>query len=100
MKHLVLTSCLLLSICAVLGAQETQRFSFDVGGGFTTPVGNTGRNLDYGWNIGGGAGVNFSPYLGAMLDVGFNSMGVNSTTLNNLGYGGGKCAYFRRQSIR
>jgi len=94
MKHFALTSCLILLGSGVVAAQETQRFSFDVGAGFTTPVGTTGHNLDYGWNIGGGAGVNFSPYLGAMLDVGFNSMGVNNTTLTNLGYGGGNLRIF------
>jgi len=94
MKTLILTSCLALAVSGILGAQETQRFSFDIGGGFTTPVGNTGRNLDYGWNIGGGVGINFSPYVGAMLDLGFNSMGVNSTTLTSLGYGGGNLNVF------
>jgi hypothetical protein len=94
MKTFALTSCLTLLIAVLLGAQETQRFSFDIGGGFTTPVGNTGRNLDSGWNVGGGVGVNFSPYVGAMLDLGFNSMGVNSTTLTSLGFGGGSLNVF------
>jgi hypothetical protein len=43
----------------LVSAQEFSRFSFDVGGGFTQPVGNTGRHLDEGWNVRGGAGINF-----------------------------------------
>jgi hypothetical protein len=66
-----------------------QRFSFDISGGFTQPVGNTGRHLDEGWNVGGGVGYNFSQYVGAMVDLGYNSFGINSTTLNNLGFPGG-----------
>jgi hypothetical protein len=40
-------------------AQETSKFTFDVGAGFTTPVGNTGRHLDEAWNLQAGAGYNF-----------------------------------------
>jgi hypothetical protein len=94
MKHLVVTSGLLLLASTILGAQETQRFSFDIGGGFTNPVGNTGRHLDDGWNVGAGFGVNFSPHLGVMLDLGYNSMGINSGTLGNLGFGGGNLNVF------
>jgi hypothetical protein len=53
----------------LVSAQEFSRFSFDVGGGFTQPVGNTGRHLDEGWNVRGGAGINFSQYVGAMVQV-------------------------------
>jgi hypothetical protein len=70
-------------------AQELQRFSFDIGGGFSQPVGNTGRKLDEGWNVGGGFGVKFNPYLGAMIDVGYNSFGINSATLSRIGVPGG-----------
>jgi hypothetical protein len=90
MKHFALLSsiCVLTagSLCA---QQETSRFAFDIGGGFTQPVGNTGRHLDEGWNIAGGVGYNFSQYVGAMVDVGYNSFGINSTTLSNVGFPGG-----------
>jgi hypothetical protein len=72
-----------------LSAQETQRFTYGLGAGFTQTVGNTGRSLDDGWNIQGGAGYNFSSYLGAMIDLNYNSMGVNSSTLSNLGFPAG-----------
>lgn len=70
-------------------AQELQRFSFDIGGGFIQPVGNTGRQLNEGWNVGGGFGVNLNPYVGAMVDLGYNSFGINAATLSNIGVPGG-----------
>jgi hypothetical protein len=91
-KSFVLASTLSFLSVVSLSAQntqETQRFTFGLGAGFTTPVGNTGRFLDDGWNIQGGGGVNFSPYFGTMLNLNYNSMGVNSTTLGNLGFPGG-----------
>ncbi|SPF54415.1 conserved hypothetical protein [Candidatus Sulfopaludibacter sp. SbA4] len=70
------------------------RFTFSGGAGFTTPVGDAGSNLDTGWNIRGGAGVNFSPHLGVMLDLGYDSMGINTATLSNLGFAGGRLSVF------
>ena len=78
----------------VMSAQEFSRFSFDVGGGFTQPVGNTGRHLDEGWNVRGGAGVNFSQYVGAMVQVDYNRFGINGTTLNAAGFPGGDVSVF------
>jgi hypothetical protein len=77
-----------------LPAQEVQRFSFDIGGGFTTAVGNTGRHLDTGWDLRGGGGVNFSPYFGVMLNLGYDHFGINSTTLNAIGVPGGDMQIF------
>jgi hypothetical protein len=93
MKYWSVLFCL-AAVSPALIAQETPRFAFSGGAGFTTPVGNTGRNLDTGWNIRGGAGVNFTSYLGVMLDAGYDSMGVNSGVLTNLGYGGGNVKVF------
>jgi hypothetical protein len=64
MKSIALTSCVGLLLAGAVSAQEVSRFTFDLGAGFTQPVGNTGRHLDTGWNIQGGAGYNFSPYVG------------------------------------
>src|SRR6202521_5148961 len=86
--------CFGLLVIGSLNAQEVPRFSFSIGGGFTQPVGNTGRHLDEGWNIQGGAGYNFNQYVGAMVDGGFNSFGINSTTLNNLSFPGGDLHVF------
>lgn len=89
MKSLVFASSFGLLFAVSLSAQETSPFSFQIGGGFTQPVGNTGRHLDEGWNLTAGGGLNFGPYVGAMIDLGYNSFGINSATLNNLGFPGG-----------
>src|SRR4051794_40167464 len=94
MKSLALKSCLGLAIVSALSAQEVPRFTFDLGGGFTQPVGNTGRHLDTGWNIQGGAGYNFSSHVGVMLQLDYNWMGINSSTLNNIGFPGGNVNVF------
>lgn len=84
-----------LLVAGTLGAQqESSRFSANIGGGFTQNVGNTGRELDQGWNIGGGFGYNFSQYVGAMIDLGYNQMGINSNTLANVGFPGGDVHIF------
>ena len=77
-----------VSTC-VLPAQETSRFTFNLGAGFTTPVGATSRRLDTGWNIDGGAGVNLSSRFGLMLQANYSELGVGSNTLNGLGFAGG-----------
>ena len=94
MRSLAVISGLGLLMTGTLCAQETSRFSFNAGAGFTQPVGNTGRRLDTGWNIQGGAGYNFSPYVGAMLQLDYNSFGINSRTLNNIGFPGGDVRVF------
>lgn len=48
--------------------------------------------------MGGGAGYNFSQYVGAMIDVGYNSFGIDSAVLNNLGFPGGG-VYHRNQDF-
>jgi len=73
MKNLAVFVCLALIPGAVI-AQEVPRFTFSGGVGFTTPVGDAGSNLDTGWNIRGGAGVNLTSHLGVMLDLGYDSI--------------------------
>jgi hypothetical protein len=77
-----------------LSAQEVSHFSFELGAGFTEPVGNTGRYLDDGWNLKGGVGFNFNNYLGVMGELGYNSLGFNGSTLGDLGYPGGQVNIF------
>ncbi|MEO8658380.1 MAG: outer membrane beta-barrel protein [Bryobacteraceae bacterium] len=88
-----------ICILGVLGsiavvAQETPRYAFNVGGGFTQPLGSTGSQLDKGWGLAAGAGVNFNQNIGLMADVGYNSFGVSSNTLNLLGFPGGNLKVF------
>lgn len=66
-------------------AQEVPRFTFDVGAGFTRSVGSTAYDLNNGWNIGLGAGYNFSRFLGVKLDAAWNGMDINGATLGNIG---------------
>jgi opacity protein-like surface antigen len=89
MRNIALASCLGLLSIGYTNAQEVSPFTFNVGGGFTQPVGNTGRQLDDGWNIGLGAGYNFSSHVGALIQFDYNGLGINSATLNNLGVPGG-----------
>ena len=89
MKRVALFSSLGLVLIGALSAQEGSPVSFNIGAGFTTPVGGTGRRLDTGWNLQGGIGYKFVPRLGAMLQFDYNSMGINSATLNNFGVPGG-----------
>jgi hypothetical protein len=93
MKFLTLTGFGLL-LAGSLSAQEASHFTFDLGAGFTQPVGNTGRNLDVGWNVGGGAGFNFSPWVGTMVDLGYNRFDINGAILNNIGFPGGNVNIF------
>jgi len=90
MKTFAYVSCIGLLMVGGLSAQEFSRFAFNVGAGVTTPVGDTGTALDMGWNVRGGAGVNFSRWGGLMVDVGYDNMGINSTTLANFGAPGGR----------
>jgi hypothetical protein len=94
MKSFTLVSCIGLMAFSVANAQETHKFTADFGGGFTVSAGNTGRYLDNGWNVRGGVGYNLSPYLGANLNLGFDSMGINSTTLSSVGVPGGDVHIF------
>jgi opacity protein-like surface antigen len=93
-KYFALALCLGLTQLSLVNGQEMHRFSFDVDGGFTQPVGNTGRHLNEGWNIGGGVGYNFNSYLGAMVQLDYNSFGINGTTLTNIGVPGGDVHIF------
>jgi hypothetical protein len=73
-----------------LSAQEFSHFAFNVGAGFTQAVGDTGKRLDMGWNVRAGAGVNFNPYVGVLVNAAYDNMGINSSTLANFGAPGGR----------
>jgi Outer membrane protein beta-barrel domain len=94
MNRITFAACCGFLCISALSAQEVPRYSFELGAGFTQPVGNTGRYLDDGWNLKGGVGVNFSNYVGVMGEVGYNSLGFNGATVSNLGYSGGNVNIF------
>ncbi len=68
-KKLALKCGFALLLAGSLSAQEFHRFTFNMGTGFITPVGNTSRHLDEGWKIGGGFGINFNQYVGANVEL-------------------------------
>jgi hypothetical protein len=89
MKKLTVVTCFSILSVGAASAQEFSHLAFQVGAGFTEPVGATGRYTDVGWNVGGGVGWNFNHQVGALLDLNYNSMGMNSTTLAVEGAPGG-----------
>ena len=93
-RRFALTTLSMVLFGTSIAAQESSRFTFDLGGGFTQPVGNTGRHLDTGWNIKGGAGFNFSRYFGTVVDVGYNRFDINGVTLASTGFPGGNIQVF------
>ncbi|MDP9169573.1 MAG: outer membrane beta-barrel protein [Acidobacteriota bacterium] len=82
-----LSGLLLLSLAA--NAQEDKKFTFNIGTGFTQPVGNTERRLDTGWNVNAGAGYNFAPRVAAVVQFDYTQLGINSSILSNQGVPGG-----------
>jgi hypothetical protein len=89
MKKTTLVSLIGILAAGAIHAQETPPFSFNLGAGFVEPIGTFGRYNDVGWNVQGGVGFNFTQWASLMLDANYNSMGINSATLNNFGAPGG-----------
>jgi hypothetical protein len=89
MRKLALAFGFLGVLSASMRAQEAPKVAFSAGAGFTTPVTAAGNNLDTGWNVRAGIGMYFTRQVGVNLDFGYDSMGVTTSVLNNLGYGGG-----------
>jgi len=83
--HLTKICLSVLGLCALLaapaGAQNMNRFTFNIGGGFTQPVRNTDGRTDTGFNITAGAGVNLTPHLGIIGEFGFNNLDLSRTAL-------------------
>lgn len=94
MKSAVYSVVAALAAVISLSAQETSHFAFQLGVGFTEPVGRTGMYTDVGYNTSAGVGYNFNSYLGALIDLNVDSVGVNSPTLNSIGVHGGNVNVF------
>jgi len=88
-KKLARISFFAIAVGAVAFAQETPRFAFNAGAGFTTPIGSTGNRLDTGYNFDLGAGVNFNSAVGALVQFNYNGLGINRSTLDAIGFPGG-----------
>src|SRR5215468_10442381 len=94
MKKFVIATFVGTLMAAGLSAQEFHHFSFDAGAGFTQGLGATGRVTDMGWNVRGGVGYNFSPHFGVGLNLGYDNLGINSSTLATVGVPGGRMSVF------
>jgi hypothetical protein len=90
MKRFALATCLSVFAAGALSAQEFSHFAFNAGAGFTQGLRETGTRTDLGWNARVGAGVNFNPYVGLMVNAAYDNMGINSSTLSTLGAPGGR----------
>jgi opacity protein-like surface antigen len=88
-KRTLIASGIGLLLAGAVFGQETPKFTFNLGGGFTQPVGRTGDNLNTGWNIGAGAGYNFTSHIGALVQFSDNQSDISSGTLANIGFPGG-----------
>ena len=59
MKHILLASGIGLLLAGVIFAQETPKFAFNLGGGFTEPVGGTGSQAQHRLEPGRGRRLQF-----------------------------------------
>lgn len=94
MQRIALVLCCGVFALSSANAQEYSKFTFDFFGGFTVPVGATANYTNWGWNAGGGAGFNFTSRLGIMVDLGYDSLGLNNGTVTALGIPGGQVNVF------
>jgi len=81
MKKLISAVGLALLLSSPILAQNTNRFSFVFGGGFTQPVRFSEDRLNTGFNFLAGGGVNVSKHVGLLGEFGFNHMGLSTGTL-------------------
>jgi hypothetical protein len=92
MKRTLFTLTMTGLIVFPLAAQESANsiFTAAIGAGFTTPVYGTGSQMDTGWNTQVQAGVNFlGGRAGLVGEFDFNTLGINSSTVQSVGYAGG-----------
>jgi len=70
-----------LFVAGPAAAQNTSRFGFNIGGGFTEPVRDTDGRVNVGFNLNAGAGFNFHPNVGVMAEFGFNRLALSDRSL-------------------
>lgn len=62
----------------------SNKYAFQVGGGFTLPTGGTHNYYKTSYDFQAGAGRNFNKNFGVMLDFNWANFGIQTNTLNNL----------------
>ncbi len=65
-------------------AQTTSRWTANIGGGFTQPVGNLDNRVDMGWNVKGGVGLNATNNLGLVAEFQYNQAGLSGSYLQQV----------------
>jgi Outer membrane protein beta-barrel domain len=81
-------AALLSGMCLSFAQSQTPeppRFTFDVGGGFTQPLGHLDSRIDTGWNIQAGAGINIVPWLGVMGQFMYTESSLSGSFLQSVG---------------
>src|SRR5438093_1224695 len=78
-----------LFIVGPCAAQNTSKWNFGLGAGFTSPVQSSSDRLDTGFNITAGAGYSLVPALGLRAEFGFDHLGINSSVLSAAGASSG-----------
>jgi hypothetical protein len=64
--------------------------AFEAGGGFTAPIGNDTHGFEtWGYNLGAGAGWNFTKHIGALLEYQFDKQKIPGATIALVGATGG-----------
>ena len=90
MQRFALLFCgALLAMGSANAQQEYSKYQLDIGAGYTVPVGATDNYLNSGWNVKGGFTFNYSPHVGAAVNVGYDSLSINTPAAFALGIPGG-----------
>ncbi|HEY8997067.1 MAG TPA: hypothetical protein VIM60_04180 [Edaphobacter sp.] len=59
----------------------SKKYVFEVGGGFDTPTGSTGKDLTVNWKLQAGVGYNFNKRFGVMLEYNYDKFNDSSSNL-------------------
>ena len=65
-------------------ADGSNKYAFEVGGGFTLPTGGTHNALKTSYNFQGGVGRNFNKNFGVIAQFDWANFGIQTRTLDNL----------------
>jgi opacity protein-like surface antigen len=71
-----------LGMASLATGQTEQRWTANVGGGYTPLLGGISNRLNNGWNMKAGAGYNVTPHFSMNLQFSYNGLGVSRAVLN------------------